>query len=324
MRLPRLFFCLLLGTTLHGCKIPMTAEDRLAVARIGEVLELKQQIAGAVWPGFDDPQFEVPLIYFTDSLCYAVNPEARFLAQYPATLRYRNGKLKIYTTPPIDSLEFHMQGTISTDPADAGSAYNYRTAYLLCSSPEITARCVPETDEIAVWRTMVLHEYFHGFQLRHPAYLAQFEASGAGFMSSTELVGYYKSHGWYKEFADRENEFLLAALEADDAAEIRRNIADFRQARAERRERMRQELRPETVGIEQVYETMEGTARYIEFHAYPGGYDLTANDWLYRTDRSQYMYATGFNIVRLLDKLGVDYKTRLFGEGIALDELLPE
>lgn len=57
---------------------------------------------------------------------------------------------------------------------------------------------------------------------------------------------------------------------------------------------------------------------------HPGGYDLATNDWLYRADRSQYMYATGFNIVRLLDKLGVDYKTRLFDEGIALDELLPE
>lgn len=55
---------------------------------------------------------------------------------------------------------------------------------------------------------------------------------------------------------------------------------------------------------------MEGTARYIEFHACPGGYDLNANDWLYRTDISQYMYATGFNIVRLLDKLGGGAITR--------------
>ena len=153
-------FCLLFGTALSGCEIPMTAQDRIAVTRICEVLELKAQVAAAVWPGFDDPQFEVPLVYFTDSLCYAVNPEARFLAQYPATLRYRDGELKIYTTPTIDSLEFHMQGTISLDPADAGSAYNYRSAYLLCSSPEITARCIPGTEEVAIWRTMVLHEYF--------------------------------------------------------------------------------------------------------------------------------------------------------------------
>ncbi len=82
-------FCLLFGTALSGCEIPMTAQDRIAVTRICEVLELKAQVAAAVWPGFDDPQFEVPLVYFTDSLCYAVNPEARFLAQYPATLRYR-------------------------------------------------------------------------------------------------------------------------------------------------------------------------------------------------------------------------------------------
>lgn len=324
MKLLHICFCLLFGTALSGCEIPMTAQDRIAVTRICEVLELKAQVAAAVWPGFDDPQFEVPLVYFTDSLCYAVNPEARFLAQYPATLRYRDGELKIYTTPTIDSLEFHMQGTISLDPADAGSAYNYRSAYLLCSSPKITARCIPGTEEVAIWRTMVLHEYFHGFQFRHPAYLAQFEASGAGLIPSSELVGHYQRYGWYKESVDRENAFLLDALGQTDAGMICRDIDGFRKLRAERHARMRRELAPEAVGAERVYETMEGTARYIEFHACPGGYDLDANDWLYRTDISQYMYATGFNIVRLLDKLGVDYKTRLFDEGLALDGLLPE
>ncbi len=231
MKLLHICFCVLIGTALSGCEIPMTAQDRIAVTRICEVLELKAQVAAAVWPGFDDPQFEVPLVYFTDSLCYAVNPEARFLAQYPATLRYRDGELKIYTTPTIDSLEFHMQGTISLDPADAGSAYDYRSAYLLCSSPEITARCIPGTEEVAIWRTMVLHEYFHGFQFRHPAYLAQFEASGASLIPSSELVGHYQRYGWYKESVDRENAFLLDALRQTDAEIIRRDIDVLEPAR---------------------------------------------------------------------------------------------
>ena len=138
------------------------------------------------------------------------------------------------------------------------------------------------------------------------------------------MVGHYQRYGWYKESVDRENAFLLDALRQTDAEIIRRDIDGFQKLRAERHARMRRELAPEAVGAERVYETMEGTARYIEFHACPGGYDLDANDWLYRTDISQYMYATGFNIVRLLDKLGVDYKTRLFDEGLALDGLLPE
>lgn len=99
MKLLHICFCVLIGTALSGCEIPMTAQDRIAVTRICEVLELKAQVAAAVWPGFDDPQFEVPLVYFTDSLCYAVNPEARFLAQYPATLRYRDGELKSIRRP---------------------------------------------------------------------------------------------------------------------------------------------------------------------------------------------------------------------------------
>lgn len=59
MKLLHICFCVLIGTALSGCEIPMTAQDRIAVTRICEVLELKAQVAAAVWPGFDDPQFEV-------------------------------------------------------------------------------------------------------------------------------------------------------------------------------------------------------------------------------------------------------------------------
>ena len=163
---------------------------------------------------------------------------------------------------------------------------------------------LPGTEEVAIWRTMVLHEYFHGFQFRHPAYLAQFEASGSEphpFVGAGRTLSKIRL---VQRIRRPENAFLLDALRQTDAEIIRRDIDGFRKLRAERHARMRRELAPEAVGAERVYETMEGTARYIEFHACPGGYDLNANDWLYRTDISQYMYATGFNIVRLLDKLG--------------------
>ena len=60
MKLLHICFCVLIGTALSGCEIPMTAQDRIAVTRICEVLELKAQVAAAVWPGFDDQNAKAP------------------------------------------------------------------------------------------------------------------------------------------------------------------------------------------------------------------------------------------------------------------------
>jgi hypothetical protein len=43
------------------------------------------------------------------------------------------------------------------------------------------------------------------------------------------------------------------------------------------------------------------------------------------TDKTTYFYATGFNMARLLDKLGIEYKSRLFKDGkISLEDILRE
>jgi len=65
---------------------------------------------------------------------------------------------------------------------------------------------------------------------------------------------------------------------------------------------------------------MEGTARYIEYFK---NYTITNDKWFY-INGATYYYATGFNIARLLDKLKVDYKSRLFNKKIFLDDILRE
>jgi hypothetical protein len=51
-------------------------------------------------------------------------------------------------------------------------------------------------------------------------------------------------------------------------------------------------------------------------------YKMENDPWLY-TVGNRYFYATGFNMVRLLDKLNIDYKRRLFNEGnLSLEVLL--
>jgi hypothetical protein len=94
---------------------------------------------------------------------------------------------------------------------------------------------------------------------------------------------------------------------------------------------------------------MEGTARYVEFSLYKDfairkpdesllksdssfksfakfkNYNLQKDKWLYLTDKTTYFYATGFNMARLLDKLGIEYKSRLFKDGkISLEDILRE
>ena len=101
--------------------------------------------------------------------------------------------------------------------------------------------------------------------------------------------------------------------------------------------------------IEKIYETMEGTARYIEyelykifsegkpethlvnsdtaFHSYTyyKSYKIEKDAWLYKSGGASYFYASGFNICRLLDKLKIEYKTRLFNEGeTSLEQILQE
>jgi hypothetical protein len=51
----------------------------------------------------------------------------------------------------------------------------------------------------------------------------------------------------------------------------------------------------------------------------PSG-SIDKDKWLYLSNKTNYLYATGFNLVRVLDKLKINYKARLFNEvGLSLE-----
>jgi hypothetical protein len=159
---------------------------------------------------------------------------------------------------------------------------------------------------------------------------------------------YYQSYNWYKQRVDQENELLLQAIEAKDK-ETRKNLAVKMLAlRDERRKMVAEQINKPVEFYEPAFETMEGTARYIE-----GGIGAALNtmrfskkllkldsnyhkdalqkadsnpEAAYKTEVSQkYTYATGFNIARLLDRFGSDYKSRLFKTPeLTLEKLLRE
>jgi hypothetical protein len=147
-------------------------EEQVILDRIEYIYNLKRIIDQSVWKNFADKKFDLPLIYYTANSCYVANPTKRFIASFSPRLVFENRELKIYKTRLIDSAAFHMETSVTF--GDTSSAYNHRSPFMNCSSLEITQRFVQDVNSTEQWATMVLHEYFHGFQFKHPTDLDYF------------------------------------------------------------------------------------------------------------------------------------------------------
>ena len=278
------------------------------VERLQYVYALKVVINDSVWSGFADKQYDVPLLYYGDTCCYVVNPTEKFLDKYPSVLIHRDYNIQIYQTEKVDDKPFHMHVTFT----DEESNIDYRTPIMRCSSLEQTSKTIPDVTSVNEWATMVMHEYFHGFQFKNDGYLDTYEAITNAVLPDT-LIALAACHDWYRESITQENDFLLKAIDANDIEASRAYIQSFFELRNERRERVKKELCIDIVALEQLYETMEGSARYIEYCLYRhfGNFNLSDAKWLYTVGR-KYYYATGFNLLRLSDKLRIDYKYAIF------------
>ena len=278
------------------------------VERLQYVYALKVVINDSVWSGFADKQYDVPLLYYGDTCCYVVNPTEKFLDKYPSVLIHRDYNIQIYQTEKVDDKPFHMHVTFT----DEESNIDYRTPIMRCSSLEQTSKTIPDVTSVNEWATMVMHEYFHGFQFKNDGYLDTYETITNTVLPDT-LIALAACHDWYRESITQENDFLLKAIDANDIEASRAYIQSFFKLRNERRERVKKELCIDIVALEQLYETMEGSARYIEYCLYRhfGNFSLSDAKWLYTVGR-KYYYATGFNLLRLSDKLEIDYKYAIF------------
>lgn len=71
------------------------------------------------------------------------------------------------------------------------------------------------------------------------------------------------------------------------------------------------------------YQLLKSDTSFKSFEKFRN-YDLEKDKWLYLTGNTTYFYATGF-MARLLDKLKIEYKSRLFKQGqITLEDILNE
>ena len=302
---------LLLFTACGTQQNTLVPAEQPILRRILQIRELRTA-AAVSWVGLDAPEHDTPLLYYTDSVCYAVNPSPQFRSEFAGTLAYCDHGIEIYKTTLPDSHPFHMETQM--DFSDT-TAFNGKMPYLFCSSPELTVQTITDVVSDSLWLPMVLHEYVHGFQFRQPGFAAAFAEEDIS-IPEAELARLHKRNDWFNRAIKAENEALLTALEATDNTGRDSCIRNFITLRTERKQRMTAELGDSLMRAEEVFELMEGGARLVEAQAgFSLGVYSEADKWLYDTDESGYFFATGYNLMRLLDKCGID-KSRLYTERI--------
>lgn len=328
---------IILTLLVFSCKDKNNGKEQKIFDRIEFVYNLKQTVDEKVWITFNNKEFDLPLIYFTDTSSYIANPTDKFCETFKCDLVYDGRQIKIYKTKVrIDSLPFHMEtGMTLGDPTNE---FNYHSPFMNCSSYEEVHRQIPKINSTERWATLIMHEYFHGFQYKHKPYMDYYEKEIVQIQPDS-LIKIYNANAWVKKSIDEENQLLLNALNEKDSLMTKKLISDFFSMRTQRRTDILDKLNFDISKYEKCYETMEGTARYVEYSLYNlfstrrpddkllksdtsfksfgkfRSYNIKNDEWLYKTEKTTYFYAVGFNMARLLDKLKIDYKSRLFNEG---------
>ena len=338
-------FIIFLTLLTLSCNDKKIDNDQKVFDRIEFIFNLKQDIETEVWKSFTDKHFDVPLIYFTDTTSFVANPTEKFLSTFKSKLVFENRQIKIYKTEQrVDSLPFHMEtGLTLGTPTEE---YNYHSPFMKCSSYEEVFKTIPKVLSTEEWVTMIMHEYFHGFQYKHQTYMDYYEKNIVQIQPDS-LTTIYKNNSWFKTSIDRENNLLLKAINETDNTKTEQFIKSFFEVRIQRRTKTKKKIKLDIINYEKCYETMEGTARYVEYSLYKKfstirpdykllksdtsfksfkkfrNYKIENDKWLYLTEKTTYFYAVGFNMARLLDKLKIEYKTKLFNEGgLSLEDIL--
>ena len=309
--------------------------------RVNRFDELVARTSEAFWPGFNHPDYKVPLFYFTQRYTYMFFAPPKLLKRFDGEKAECTNGLKLYKVKRIDSIPFHMSN--QTDIEDDLSPY-YRNPVMFCSDVAAAMKQVPDITNTEEWAAIVLHEYFHGFQLKHDVimdYLADNLKAGAD-----TLIQLYRQNEWFKIAVGEENELLLQAIQTASADDARTLARTYLEKRKSRRERFKAETKYDIGSREDFWEKLEGTARYVEYnlaYVYMGsaaprrscdsnfnsfttykkpGFESMA--WMHdkTTIMPAYYYVTGFNLCRLMDKLKIAYKEGLFDRSTSLAVIL--
>lgn len=325
---------LLLLFIFFSCSPTLSNEDQLVINRIEWMDNLRVSLDTLAWPGLTDAGLQVPLVYFSDSSSWIANPTEKFLQQHSSALLWSSPTLIVYkTSKRLNELPFQM---VTGMDVEDQSSFDYLMPFIYSSSPVETRKTVPDVQSTEEWASMILHEYFHGFQFRHKP-LTDYYKQAINPVQADSLKKIYRRCGWFQELVDQENNLLLKALATNNTDSLKHYLSKFNSVRQGRRSLYQQFYNMDFAPYEEYYEKIEGSARYLEARLlntyqvlppYPKllssdtaykahleykGFSEEQESWLIMSEKSaNYVYATGFNQLRLLDKLGIDYKAILF------------
>ncbi|WP_223601300.1 hypothetical protein [Chryseobacterium sp. GVT01B] len=304
---------------------------KLDIKRIQYLHTLKQHL-NTSWPTFGSSKYTADIAYFTPTETFITGrPISKTLKRQPLAT-YKKGNLSIEKTERLDTTSFHMLTAYENDDR---SKLWYRYPVILCSDYDTTSKYIDDIPDTQTWATTILHEYFHGFQFRHPEFIRF--ANDSITVSITKLQSYYDHYSWFSDSIERENEILLACI---DSRSIKKTKALFKEYKAKRSQRLLKFYQTEKFDLasqEEFMEKMEGSARYIEYQLYLAfknipinkelmkidkyynpsalkSFKLEDKPWMYKSNSIRYFYSTGFNMLRLLDKLEIDYKEHFFDD----------
>lgn len=286
--------------------IKPTEKEKELIGQIEKMIDIRQQLAEKYWPEFNEEELTVPIVFFTDSVCYVLNPKEGFLNQLECE-KIETDNLNLYRTSLLDTIPFHME--THTDIFTDTTCYG-KTPYLMCSNLEEAQKAIESVKDERDWIPMVIHEMVHGCQDSHPChYIARQSIEYEVF--EWDLAAYPSNHQWLCDSLVAENNCLLAAINAENEDERTKNIAQFLQCRKNRKAKMREVFGDIIVKQEEEFETMESMARFMEVQSalLVGNPDSNyAEDSFYFCENIQkdYFFITGYNLVRLFLKIGID------------------
>lgn len=309
--------------------------DSLSARRISFVLNLKKSVADSAWLDFGKKRTEGTLIYFDADRSEVFFPNPRVIK----TLNdYDKHSDDYWLTARLDSIPYHMEVMISFDSTDS-SKYFYGNPVEQYSSVEEIGKYIPSVKSTEMWATMVVHEMFHHYQYNTENY-KEYAQSEIGILpfNINNLISLCQEDEKFLTMIRKENDYLMQAI-SEGHKDIRDSlISSYLNERKSRIEEY-SIANPDLEKVENYYVLQEGSARYIEyksmftlsdyanksdppvvlddptFKSYSEFQEIDLQDpafsYLTHATPIDYHYTIGFNIMRLLDKLKIEYKTQL-------------
>ncbi len=308
----------------------------LVCDRLSLLQQIKPEVAGRYWPTFDTDSLTPPMVYFDDSvswLAFSIDNIYKNI-QSAEEVNCPDGLTLYRMKQRLDTIPFHMENKMTFKDS---LAPNFYRPVMFCSNVEITKKVVPVVNYTEDWLQMALHEYFHAFQFTHKKNLRYMADSIK--INEDSLDRIYLKYEWFSKLLKIENDHLLHAIDASSKDSIRWYVNQFLNIRKTRRLRFEKEAGYDITRTEKFWEKMEGTARYIEYNTgfiyhdnqiniklscdslfnkfnHYAAMDFIKRPWFREKTQMMraYYYVTGFNLCRIMDKLKIPYKEKLFDE----------